>query len=71
MAITSKQNIFALASVGIDIGKEVFHLVGFDLVFGLEPRQDFSIVGTQGERNESACSSKLPCATRQTRKALV
>jgi transposase len=31
MAITSKQNIFALASVGIDIGKEVFHLVGFDL----------------------------------------
>jgi len=31
MATTSKQNTFALASVGIDIGKEVFHLVGFDL----------------------------------------
>ncbi len=31
MAITSKQNNVALASVGIDIGKEVFHLVGFDL----------------------------------------
>jgi len=30
MAPTSKQNTFALASVGIDIGKEVFHLVGFD-----------------------------------------
>lgn len=31
MATTSKQNTFKLASVGIDIGKEVFHLVGFDL----------------------------------------
>lgn len=31
MAPTSKRNPFALASVGIDIGKEVFHLVGFDL----------------------------------------
>lgn len=31
MASTSKQNTSALASVGIDIGKEVFHLVGFDL----------------------------------------
>ena len=30
MATTSKQNISALASVGIDIGKDVFHLVGFD-----------------------------------------
>jgi hypothetical protein len=30
MATTSRQNDFALASVGIDIGKEVFHLVGFD-----------------------------------------
>ena len=30
MATTSKQNTVALASVGIDIGKEVFHLVGFD-----------------------------------------
>ncbi len=30
MAATSKQNNDALASVGIDIGKEVFHLVGFD-----------------------------------------
>jgi len=31
MATTLKQNNVALASVGIDIGKEVFHLVGFDL----------------------------------------
>jgi len=31
MATTSKQNDFTLASVGIDIGKDVFHLVGFDL----------------------------------------
>jgi len=31
MTPTSKQNNFPLASVGIDIGKEVFHLVGFDL----------------------------------------
>jgi transposase len=31
MATTLKQNTVALASVGIDIGKEVFHLVGFDL----------------------------------------
>jgi hypothetical protein len=31
MARTSKQNTFALASVDIDIDKEVFHLVGFDL----------------------------------------
>ena len=30
MATTSKQKTFALASLGIDIGKEVFHLVGFD-----------------------------------------
>jgi transposase len=30
MATTSKQNDFILASVGIDIGKEVFHLVGFN-----------------------------------------
>ena len=30
MATTSKQNDFTLASVGIDIGKDVFHLVGFD-----------------------------------------
>ncbi len=30
MAITSKQNVSALASVGIDIGKNVFHIVGFD-----------------------------------------
>ena len=30
MATTSKRNTFALASLGIDIGKEVFHLVGFD-----------------------------------------
>ncbi len=29
MATTSKQNTFALTSVGIDIGKDVFHLVGF------------------------------------------
>jgi transposase len=31
MATTSKQKDFTLASVGIDIGKDVFHLVGFDL----------------------------------------
>jgi hypothetical protein len=31
MATTLKQNDFALSSVGIDIGKEVFHLVGFDV----------------------------------------
>ena len=30
MAITSKQSVSALACVGIDIGKDVFHLVGFD-----------------------------------------
>ena len=30
MATPSKQNSFALASVGIDIGKDVFHLVGFN-----------------------------------------
>jgi len=30
MALSPKQNIVELASVGIDIGKEVFHLVGFD-----------------------------------------
>ena len=30
MATTSKQDNYALASVGIDIGKDVFHLVGFD-----------------------------------------
>lgn len=30
MATTSKRNTVTLASVGIDIGKEVFHLVGFD-----------------------------------------
>ena len=30
MATTSKQNNVAFASVGIDIGKEIFHLVGFD-----------------------------------------
>ena len=29
MATTSKQNTFALSSIGIDIGKDVFHLVGF------------------------------------------
>ena len=31
MATTSKRNTLALASVGIDIGKNIFHLVGFDL----------------------------------------
>ena len=30
MATISKQNTFSFASIGIDIGKEVFHLVGFD-----------------------------------------
>ena len=30
MATTSKQNNDGLISVGIDIGKEVFHLVGFN-----------------------------------------
>ena len=30
MATPSKQNSFALASVGIDIGKDVLHLVGFN-----------------------------------------
>jgi transposase len=30
MATTSNRNTFALTSLGIDIGKEVFHLVGFD-----------------------------------------
>ena len=30
MATTSKQNDVIFASVGIDIGKEVFHLVGFN-----------------------------------------
>ena len=30
MATASKQKPFALASVGIDIGKDVFHLVGFN-----------------------------------------
>ncbi len=30
MATTSKQNTFALSSIGIDIGKDVFHLVGFN-----------------------------------------
>ena len=30
MANTSKQSLSALASVGIDIGKNVFHIVGFD-----------------------------------------
>ena len=30
MATTSKQSLPALTSVGIDIGKEVFHIVGFD-----------------------------------------
>jgi hypothetical protein len=31
MAPTSRQKPIALASVGLDIGKEIFHLVGFDL----------------------------------------
>jgi transposase len=31
MATTLKQNNFVLSSVGIDIGKDVFHLVGFDV----------------------------------------
>ena len=31
MTPSSQHNDFALASVGIDIGKDVFHLVGFDL----------------------------------------
>jgi transposase len=31
MTPSSKQNDFTLTSVGIDIGKDVFHLVGFDL----------------------------------------
>ena len=30
MATTSKRNTLTLASVGIDIGKDTFHLVGFD-----------------------------------------
>ena len=30
MTITSKQSVSAPACVGIDIGKNVFHLVGFD-----------------------------------------
>ncbi len=30
MATASKQTITALASIGIDIGKDIFHLVGFD-----------------------------------------
>ena len=30
MTTSSKQNDIAPASVGIDIGKDVFHLVGFD-----------------------------------------
>ncbi len=30
MATTSKQTITALVSIGIDIGKDIFHLVGFD-----------------------------------------
>ncbi len=32
MATTSKQTISVLSSIGIDIGKDVFHLVGFDPV---------------------------------------
>ena len=31
MTQSSQQNILTLASIGIDIGKEVFHIVGFDL----------------------------------------
>lgn len=31
MATTSQRSIPALSSIGIDIGKDVFHLVGFDL----------------------------------------
>ena len=31
MAPTSKQKIPLLTSVGVDIGKDVFHLVGFDI----------------------------------------
>jgi len=31
MATTLKQNNVVLSSVGIDIGKDVFHLVGFDV----------------------------------------
>ena len=30
MTTTSKQKPLALTSIGIDIGKDVFHLVGFD-----------------------------------------
>jgi len=30
MATKSQRNVPALSSVGIDIGKDVFHLVGFD-----------------------------------------
>ena len=30
MTTSLKQNDFAIASIGIDIGKDVFHLVGFD-----------------------------------------
>ena len=30
MTPSSQHNDFALASVGIDIGKDVFHLVGFN-----------------------------------------
>ena len=35
MATTSNQTIPALSSIGIDIGKDVFHLVGFDPVGNL------------------------------------
>jgi len=32
MATISKPNTISFTSIGIDIGKEVFHLVGFDTV---------------------------------------
>ena len=39
MATTSKQTIPVLSSIGVDIGKDVFHLVGFDPVGNLVLRR--------------------------------
>ena len=58
MATTSKQTVPVLSSVGIDIGKNVFHLVGFDSDGKVALRRKITRLALTSE------FEKLPCRRR-------
>ena len=59
-----KSNTSSAVVIGVDIGKDIFHLVGFAADGKIAFRRRISATGSQGRLREAAAVHRRPCAER-------